>query len=232
VDFDAAEQKRALGPGACRMYARDYPVLFWLATLLQEEVRIFDLGGSIGITYHAFQKYLQYPQRMRWTVCDQPGVTQVGQELSKVEPSAGLAFTTCFEDADGADVLLVAGALHYIERPLAVLLTALHKKPTHILLNKLPLSEGPDFVTLTRYPGGGIAPYHVFNRLAFIDSVSSQGYELVDNWSNPDVAMDIPFHPEKRIESFSGLYFRSIGTCVGNRIRTCRNAVNGNSSSG
>jgi putative methyltransferase (TIGR04325 family) len=205
---DSAEQHRITIVGHRRMYQRDYPVLFWLSTLLTDRMRIFDLGGSVGITFYTFQKYLTYPEGMEWKVCEQPGVVQAGKLLAERESSRGLSFTTNFEDANGADVLIIAGALHYIETPLALLLGSLKEKPRHILLNKLPLSDGAAFVTVTHYAGGGFTPYHVFSRLPFIDSVREQGYELIDDWRNPDVSLQIPFHPDRSVSEFSGLYFK------------------------
>src|SRR6266436_9084255 len=50
VNADAAEQNRVSRVDYRKLYARDYPVLFWLSTILKSGARVFDFGGSIGIS--------------------------------------------------------------------------------------------------------------------------------------------------------------------------------------
>src|SRR3954470_23841003 len=56
------------------LQAYDYPVLFWLRPLLHDNCTLFDLGGNIGVHYHAYSKCLDYPPNLRWVVCDVPEV--------------------------------------------------------------------------------------------------------------------------------------------------------------
>jgi len=58
-----------------------------------------------------------------------------------------------------------------------------------------------------------VSPYHVFNRREFIGSILEQGYELMDSWgiSEPHSGtLLIPFHPERSLHSYTGLYFRQL----------------------
>ena len=58
-----------------RIYPSDYPVIFWLQKLFaQAQSSVFDLGGHIGIGYYGYQRYLDYPPGLRWTVSDVPAV--------------------------------------------------------------------------------------------------------------------------------------------------------------
>ena len=41
----------------------------------------------------------------------------------------------------------------------------------------------------------------------FVDGLVALGYELVDSWRDGRV-LDVPFHPECRVSSYSGLYLR------------------------
>ena len=70
------------------IYPFDYPILFWLQQLLPECKLLFDLGGNIGISYFAYQKYLSYPQQLVWQVCDLPAVAKRGEAIA-AEPGKG-----------------------------------------------------------------------------------------------------------------------------------------------
>jgi putative methyltransferase (TIGR04325 family) len=188
------------------MFPSDYPVLFWLAKTLNENARIFDFGGSLGISFYSYRKYLRYPPGLRWTVYDLPEVVKVGIEVARRRMVTGLSFTLSTEEADGADMLLALSALQYVERPFASFLSSLHRKPAHLLLNKLPLTDGPAFITLQNI-GTAFCPYHIFNRQLFIQAIRRCGYELIDSWENPEFRCFIPFHPERNIKAYSGLYF-------------------------
>jgi putative methyltransferase (TIGR04325 family) len=191
-----------------RIFSFDYPVMFWLAPLLRNPSRLFDYGGHCGTHFYAYAQYIDYSPEMRWVVCDMLEIMRYGEKIAAEQGGKQLTFTERFADADGADVLLAAGSLQYVESPtFSESLATLKSLPKHIVLNKLPLSEGPTYVTLQN---GGVAfhPMHVFNRKEFIDSISGLGYKLVDQWTVPSHAGRIPFHPEASFTAHSGLYFR------------------------
>ena len=218
---DAARSAPATGsigfdqPESVAMYFRsfrwifpsDYPTMLWLSRAMKEGARVFDYGGNVGISFHSFKKYMDYPANLEWTACDLPAVTRAGEELAVKEGSAGLTFTNSFEKADGADILLASGSLQYIESPLAESLAKLDARPRHLIINRVPLYDGKPFVTLQSI-ATAFCPYHVFNATDFVRSISDLGYELIDRWENPDVPCEIPFHPEKSIRALSGLYFK------------------------
>ncbi|HVT94311.1 MAG TPA: TIGR04325 family methyltransferase [Bryobacteraceae bacterium] len=200
----------------------DYAVLFWMARILDNSTSVFDLGGHIGVAYYAFRKYLHFNPNLHWTVCDVPQVVQSGREFAAGLQAAQLSFTTNFREASGTDILLTAGAVQYIETPLAEILASLARKPTHLLINRVPLSSGQDFVTLQRI-GPQIHPYHVFRRDAFLDSLRGLGYRLVDSWEISETfcgSCVIPFHPDKTVEPYSGLYLRLESDETGEARRT------------
>jgi putative methyltransferase (TIGR04325 family) len=186
----------------------DYPVLFWLRPLFGVELGVFDLGGNVGVHYYGYRKYLPYTDSMRWTVCEIPLLIAKGKNIAAEREAAHLAFTEHLADADGYDVLLAAGVLHFIDAPtLAEGLKPMSRKPKHVLLNKLPLYEGEDFVTLQN-AGLTTLPHHVYDRSRFLASFTSLGYELVDEWVIPDFSCVIPGHPDKRVPAYSGCYLR------------------------
>jgi putative methyltransferase (TIGR04325 family) len=163
--------------------AQDYPVLFWLARECRASSRLFDFGGHVGVLYYAYRRYLPPDRMPSWTVCDVPAVAQVGAERAEAQGETSLRFTTRFSDADAADVLLVSGALQYIETPLATMVGALEKRPPYVLLNKLPTAKR-EHITLQNI-GVAYCPYRIAARSDLPALLSDAGYEQVDEWENP-----------------------------------------------
>lgn len=113
--------------------------------------------------------------------------------LKKIYKDPRLTFTTDFELASGSDIFLGSGSIQY-DRDEIVKINVLKDKPTHILINRLGLSEGKKIVTLQN--GGKVFyPYYVFNRNEFINSFKLIGYELIDIWEDNVDSCYIPFHP-------------------------------------
>jgi putative methyltransferase (TIGR04325 family) len=189
----------------------DYAVLFWMKSAICENSRVFDLGGNIGLECYSFEKYLNYPSQLQWIVCDLPEITDFGKRLAQEKNMSRLQFTQDFQAADGADILLTAGTLQCMETSLSSILSKLERKPKHLLINRLPLYGGKSFFTLRELPPV-ILIYRVFNRDEFVESIRSNGYELIDSWSIAEPLCGtcvIPFHWDKMIQAYSGLYFRS-----------------------
>ena len=189
-----------------RIFSFDYPMLFWLSRCLCQARVIFDHGGHLGTHFYAYRKYLAYPLGLRWIVCDVPVITTAGRELAQTEDVQELEFTNDFDDADGSDILIGAGSLQYVEKPaFSDSLRSLRRRPAHLLLNKLPLYDGPEFVTLQN-GGAAFHPQYVFNRRDFIESLESVGYRVKDEWTVETHPGYIPFHPEKSFAYHRGLY--------------------------
>jgi putative methyltransferase (TIGR04325 family) len=187
----------------------DYPVLFWLNSIFdinEKTLSIFDFGGNVGVHFYAYEKYLKYPFNLKWLVCELPAIVKAGKELAEKRGSSDLVFTEKFEEASGKDVFLASGSVQYVE-DLSLSLSSLSEKPKHLLLNILPLYEGPKFVSLQN--GGNVFyPSYVFNKADFINSINKIGYEIVDIWRDMFFPCIIPFHPEKSGPFFHGLYFK------------------------
>jgi putative methyltransferase (TIGR04325 family) len=195
----------------------DYPVLFWLRTLIDQEMiqSIFDLGGNVGVHFYAYGSLLDLPASIQWTICDLPAIVEAGRQIA-AQRNVRLGFTDSITDIDNSDVFLASGSVQYLE-DLAALLRAVRQRPRHLLINRLPLYDGERFVTLQN--GGSVFyPQHVFNRQQFLGSIDELGYELVDDWEDHVDTCVVPFHPEQSIPSYRGLYLRvseqSVGPCA------------------
>jgi putative methyltransferase (TIGR04325 family) len=194
-----------------RVNARDYPLLYWLREVIQAGARrVFDFGGHVGVKYYAFRPYLRYPPDLRWTVYDMPAVTAAGRRLATQRADASqLSFTDRLLDADGVEVFFATGSLQYEETLPWTILGRFAKRPEHLVLGGLPLSEVPRYVTLLNI-GGGYCPYYVFNREEMIEGIASLGYRLVDRWPIPDKRCLIPFDEGRSVNGYTGLYFRRV----------------------
>lgn len=188
------------------LWLSDYPVLFWLERALIEEPSVLDIGGYVGISYYSFRSYLHYPEELNWLIYDVPAVTQAGIEIARRERSRGLSFTSEINSNMQVHTVLALGSVQFSEQSLPELLSRLAKLPSHLILNKLPLSDVPDFVTLQDL-GPAVCPYRIFNRATFIRSVEDLGYRLADRWTNAEFGCEIPFHPDRNVPSYTGLYF-------------------------
>lgn len=193
-----------------RVYCYDYPIMFWLnIAFARGAVSVFDIGGSVGVHYHAYKKLLAYPQGLTWQVYEVGSIAQIGRELAESSEAPGLEFTDKLSPSViDADIWISAGAIHYIDnaRPSSLLL-ACARRPRHILLNKLPLYEGDDFVSAQNLGENSFAPHHVYNRTRFITDITNIGYRLVDSWEVPERSFYLPGHPERSFKRFTGLYF-------------------------
>jgi hypothetical protein len=188
--------------------SHDYPVLFWLQSIfIQSETNptIFDFGGNVGIHFYTYSKYLKYPENLHWTVCDLPEITKAGRKVAEKRNINSLTFTNSFEEINHKSIFIASGSIQY-EGNLSNKLDH-SNKPNHILINRLPLYNGKQFVTLQN--GGKVFyPQFVFNKTEFIESITSIGYELIDVWQDNVDSCIIPFHPKNSVPVYSGLYFK------------------------
>lgn len=182
----------------------DYPILFWLAPLLSGAGAVFDLGGNLGLAYFAYRKYLTFPPHLRWIVCEVPATVAVGEELARKRGESKLVFTEHREAANEANIYFSGGALQYIEEPFAEILAKLERRPSHVLINRVPLCEEAAFITLQNN-GAWTVPYKAANRGDFIAGVEALGYELVDSWR---VARSLKVLMSSRTADYYGMYFR------------------------
>lgn len=186
----------------------DYPLVHWLDRLFARGARsVFDLGGNIGVSYYAFSRYVDYPDDLAWTVHDMPKVMAIGRTWAQThDDSRRLAFADAETGADGQDVLLVTGALQYLPYTLPELLRRLSAPPERILVNLSPMHETREFFTLQNL-GIAICPYRITSAKGLVDELQALGYSVLDRWISHERHLDVPFHPEARIDGYSGFVF-------------------------
>jgi putative methyltransferase (TIGR04325 family) len=185
----------------------DYPVIFWLKSIFEQgnSHTVFDFGGNVGIHFYSYAKYLMYPENLRWTICEVPEIAKVGKQIAEQRGIDNLDYTHELKDVEGKDIFIASGSMQYIEDISHIL--SVSEKPRHLLINRTPLYNGNQFVTLQN--GGKVFyPQYVFNKTAFIDGLERIGYKLVDIWENQGDTCIIPFHPDRSVDRYYGLYFK------------------------
>ena len=187
----------------------DYAALYHLQRLLPGLRRVFDLGGNVGNLFYCYSTYLSFDDLHAWQVLDLPANMERGRVLSASRGAQQLIFVDDWKDADGADLLLISGALHYMRRPLADMISDLTRPPDHILINRTPLTEGAPFAAVQ--DGGAFrVACMVHNRAALIEQLESHGYELRDSWQAAELSLTVPADPQHTIPAYSGLLFRRV----------------------
>jgi putative methyltransferase (TIGR04325 family) len=189
------------------MRRRDYPILFWLEQSLDENVKIFNLGGNAGAEYFTYRQFLRFPPGLRWLVFELPYAVEFGKKLTRTIDAPELAFTTRLEDGDGAEIVLACGSLQYLEDDLATILKRFDARPRRVFINRVPLYDGETFYSIQSVHNS-VVPYRIQNRQDLVDSLTKIGYRLEDCWYEEHEIV-IPFHPERTVQGFYGFYFVS-----------------------
>lgn len=184
-----------------------YPYLLWLMKVLKPGEQIVDLGGAGGIGFEIFTRYAQMPERARWHIVDVPALTARGRSRHG-EDHPVLSFGEALADAPDCDVLVSAGCIQYMRDPLGEIAQMIErpKAPTYVLLNKVPLTPGPTYWTLQNLVSV-VSPYQVFNRDRLIAFFHERGYKVRDEWTTPDISVNIPFHSDKVVPHLDGFMF-------------------------
>jgi putative methyltransferase (TIGR04325 family) len=185
----------------------DYAALFHLQPILSDIHRVFDLGGNVGNLFYCYSTYLDGFSRVSWQVMDMPANIASGKALAEQRGAHQLSFTTDWMDANGAELLISSGSLHYFEKTLPQMVSELRERPALILINRTPLTEGPPVATV-QDNGAHRTACMIYNRRDLVRDFMRLGYVVEDEWSAAELSLEIPGCPEHRISSYSGMFLR------------------------
>jgi putative methyltransferase (TIGR04325 family) len=213
IDAGATGFDSAVGAGMYterldKVFPEDYPALFWLKDLAPKFSKVFDFGGHVGLHFYGLRQRLELSAKCEWVVADVPQVMAEGERLAKSRGAKGLRFEGGFAPGDGADLFLSSGALQFLEHDaLARAIEGYAKRPKHVVLNKMPVTQKDAFVTV-QDTWMIKAPYTVFSHGRLVSSLEKLGYKLADEWANPGHHCMVWREPERSVTEFSGFYFR------------------------
>jgi putative methyltransferase (TIGR04325 family) len=188
-----------------------YAAMFWIAKRIKPGSQITDLGGAGGISYELYTRHSALPPNARWQVVDLPELIERGKRRHANTADGVLTFCSCLEGVSKCDILLTSGCIQYLEDPFGFLggksvLDQIVAPPQHIIVNKIPLTNGKPYVTIQNLLNSA-SPYHVFNRDEVLAYFRKWGYRLADEWRVPELAIGIPFHAELYVPELSGFYW-------------------------
>lgn len=192
----------------CKVAPWDYPVLFWLARLRGETEGLLDAGGHMGTKFRAFRGLLDLSDTFPWVIYELPEIAEAGRRRAAEEGITQLRFIDDLSVAPVLPVFLGSGLMQYLDRPLSNILSALPRRPPHLILNKVSFRrDGKPVVTLERI-GNAYVPYQMRDEASFVQDLERLGYEQADRWSIPELSHVIDTHPELGPSESAGFYFR------------------------
>jgi putative methyltransferase (TIGR04325 family) len=192
----------------------DYPALFFLQPIVPLIRTVFDFGGNVGNLFYCYSKYLDLPSDFSWTVYDLPKNIETGAQIANEAGERRLRFTNSLSDADGADLFIACGALHYFEPPLPDIIAEFHRKPRYVLVNRTPLVDGRPFATV-QDSGTYRVACMLYNRDDLIRRFETAGYHMVDSWWAAERSLVIPCYPDRSVAAYSGMFFQLSDDNVG-----------------
>jgi len=187
-----------------------FAVMLWLAKLLESGHSILDVGGAGGIFYEICSRYGLLSVPLRWHVVDVPEMVKRGIARHQRLNSSMISFGTELAEAPAADIMLMLGVLQYLPDPLGEkgpgVLEAVKALPSHILINKVSLTDEGEVWTIQNYVTTA-TPYRFFSRRKFMAYFEAHGYRLRDRWLVPEISVAIPFHPDRTLPCLEGFHF-------------------------
>lgn len=204
----AVDQERWAEERCHAFFVHDYPILYWLGKIVDHGMRLVDLGGSVGVTYYLLGARVPLPPDFLWQVVELPDVVRFGQRLATERQVSQLEFKDDWHEMDGASIVLCAGALQFMPLTMAQMVLQLVHRPTHLLINRVPLVQAASGYVTLHNTGIAIAPVRIESEAAFLSDLEHCDYELVDRWKCLENSIDLPFHAECRVPSFTGVYLR------------------------
>lgn len=192
VGYDGAPDAWSMySPQIC---AWDYPTMFWLADAFRNGMTtVFDLGGHVGIKYHAFRRVIGYPETLSWIVSDVPSVAAAGEALAaQRQCTQQLTFCSNLKRIEEADILLLSGSLQYLPWTISEVLASAARKPLRVILNITAAHSHQTLYTLNSI-GRAICPYRIQPSDEILGEIRQSGYRRRDVWRNDGKPITIPF---------------------------------------
>lgn len=183
----------------------DYAAFYYLRDRLVCVRKIFDLGGNAGNLYYCYKDYLPLTDDVIWIVYDLPENISRGRALAADRQVHNLQFTDDFQRAAGVDLFIASGSLHYFDKSLPELLEAIDQRPKYILINRTPLTEGPDFAVI-QDAGHIRVACMLYNRSKLIADFRRLGYGVLGEWQAPEYGIPVPDRPSSSVDAYTGLW--------------------------
>lgn len=151
--------------------------LLWAAARSGGRLDVLDFGGSLGTTYYQNRLFLDRLGDVRWNIVEQPGHVAEGRRSFQDDR---LRFFERIEDCwaeTRPNVTLVSASLQVVERPHETLDRLLSFPCDHLVLDRIPLWEGPrDRLCVEHVPSeiyAGSYPTWIFSKRRLDERLAS-----------------------------------------------------------
>ncbi|MFM0081190.1 methyltransferase, TIGR04325 family [Paraburkholderia sediminicola] len=188
----------------------DYAAFYYLRDRIPCIKKIFDMGGNVGNLYYRYRDYLPLRPDAIWTVYDLPDNILRGRALASEKNVDNLQFTDDLQQAEGLDLLIVSGALHYFDKPLPEFIENIKQRPKYILINRTPLTEGPEFAVVQDYAGMIRVACKVYNRSKLVADFKRLGYEVLGEWQAAELGLTVVDRPSSSVGAYTGLWLEQL----------------------
>ena len=180
----------------------NYPVLSFLLQRYIEDgkLHILDFGGSLGSMYYQHRDVMKNMSDLKWNIVEQFPVVDYGKKNLEDEK---LLFCYDIDDVELCNFIIVGSSIQYINNYMLYLNKLVSKKVTHIVFDKIPVSNQEwisiEVVHEPIYEAS--YPIRVFDKEKLIDYMKSYGYEVEQSW--------LPEYREQFIVNDREVIFRS-----------------------
>jgi putative methyltransferase (TIGR04325 family) len=151
----------------------------------QEELKVLDYGGSLGSTYYQNKIFLDYFNKVSWSIVEQNHFVDAGIEDFQDER---LKFFRSIEecmDKESPNILILSSVLQYIEKPYELLDLIFNKNFETILVDRTPFSRASEKIKLQIVPSSiykASYPCWFFDELKFLSYIKSKKYSIVESF--------------------------------------------------
>lgn len=191
----------------------DLPVINWFSQVLTSSSIVLDFGGGIGGHFYAYKNHLHMPENVSWNVIEIPQRVEIGNKMAEYKKDTRLKLYDDFSLVENPNIFFASGSLQYINTKL---FNALFEKSKyeHIILNRFPLYFGKSFITVQN-GGNEYVLQYIHNKSEFIDLLTRNGYDLIDEWTEDYDGFTINPAARKKLASsviYYGFYFKKRNT--------------------
>lgn len=159
--------------------------LLWSATRSRGELRVLDLGGSLGTSYRQNRNFVKHLSAVTWAIVEQPNFVEQGKRFFE---NGILTFYDEIQDAalQTPNVLLVSGTLQYLDHPYDTLASLTATGAEALIIDRTPVHDGPDDRIVVQSVPSSIYratfPAWIFSRTRLFDSLTSLGWRILETF--------------------------------------------------
>ena len=159
----------------------------YMAYMCTGFLHVLDFGGAFGGVYNQHKRWLQSIENLKWYVVEQPRYVDAAEKMQ----NDTLKFVYSVTEINNCiNCVLFRSSLEYLPKWKDALLAALEFKPEIVILDRTSVCDGGEWYSIQNvhepiYEASYVI--HVFDKRELIKAVTSEGYQLVqefmpDHW--------------------------------------------------